>query len=184
MKKIVLVTMFASAFAAAPVFAQGYVGLGFGSSRISGFDAPGVNGGNTNKGLVKVYGGYQITPNWGAELQYSDLGRRDIAGPAATTGSFSSSQLSLAGTGTLPLTSGFSLLGKLGVSANRINTSGNVVVGTGNKTGVLLGIGAAYSFTPTLSARVEYEDFGSMAKLNNGSTVRANGYSVSLKYAF
>ena len=102
MKKILSVCAIAAAFVAAPAFAQGYVGLGFGSSKISGFDSVGVNGGNTNKGLVKVFGGFQITPNWGAELQYSDLGRRDITGPAGTTGSFTSSQLSLAGTGTLP----------------------------------------------------------------------------------
>jgi len=184
MKKILSVCAIAAAFVAAPAFAQGYVGLGFGSSKISGFDSVGVNGGNTNKGLVKVFGGFQITPNWGAELQYSDLGRRDITGPAGTTGSFTSSQLSLAGTGTLPLSSGFSLMGKLGVSGNRIGTSGTVVVGSGNNTGLLVGIGAAYDLTPALSVRVEYEDFGSMAKLNNGNTVRGNGYSISLKYGF
>lgn len=184
MKKILLAGAVAAMFAVAPVFAQGYVGVGVGSSKISGFDATGVNGGNTNKGLVKIYGGYQITPNWGAELQFSDLGRRDLTGPGVATGSFSASQFSLAGTGTLPLTSGFSLIGKLGVSGNRISTSGTSVTGTGNNTGVLIGVGAAYSFSPALSVRLEYEDFGSMAKINNGSTVRANGYSISLKYGF
>ena len=184
MKKILSACALAAAFVSAPALAQSYVGLGFGSSRISGFDSVGVNGGNTNKGLVKVYGGFQFTPNWGAELQYSDLGRRDITGPAGTTGSFTSSQFSLAGTGTLPLSSGFSLMGKLGVSGNRISTSGNAVVGSGNSSGVLVGIGAAYSITPALAVRVEYEDYGNMAKLNNGSTVRGNGYSISLKYGF
>ena len=184
MKKILLAGAVAAMFAAAPVFAQGYIGLGVGSSKISGFDTTGVNGGNTNKSLVKIYGGFQITPNWGAELQYSDLGKRDLTGPGLATGSFGASQLSLAGTGTLPLGSGFSLLGKLGVSGNRINTSGTSVTGTSSKTGVLVGIGAAYSITPALSVRVEYEDFGSMGMINNGSTVRANGYSISLKYGF
>ena len=184
MKKILSACAIAAAFVAAPAFAQGYVGLGFGSSKISGFDGIGLNGGNTNKGLVKIYGGYQFTPNWGAEVQYSDLGKRDITGLAGTTGSFSSSQFSIAGTGTLPLNSGFSLLGKLGVSGNRITTSGNVVAGTGNNSGLLLGIGAAYNITSALSVRVEYENFGNMAKINNGSTVRGDGYSISLKYGF
>ena len=184
MKKILSACAIAAALVTAPAFAQGYVGLGFGSSKISGFDAFGVNGGNTNKGLVKVFGGFQITPNLGAELQYSDLGRRDITGLAGTTGSFRSSQVSLAGTGTLPLSSGFSLMGKLGVSANRINTSGTVVTGSGNNTGLLVGIGAAYDLTPALSVRVEYEDFGNMTKLTSGNTVRGNGYSISLKYGF
>ncbi len=175
----------AAALTAAPAFAQGYVGFGVGSSKISGFDTGTISGGNTSKSLVKIYGGFQFTPNWGVEAQYSDLGKRDLTNAGAAAGSFSASQFSIAGTGTLPLTSGFSLLGKLGVSGNRIGTSSNVVVGNANSTGVLVGIGASYSFTPALSVRVEYEDFGNMAKIaNNGSTVRANGYSISLKYGF
>jgi OmpA-OmpF porin, OOP family len=184
MKKIVLAGVIAAAFAAAPAFAQGYVGLGFGNSSVSGFDIATVSGGNTSKGSVKIFGGYQFTPNWGAELQYSTLGTRDIRSTTGATGSFTSSQFSIAATGTLPLNSSFSLIGKLGASGNRINTSGAIVTGSGNSTGLLVGIGAAYNFTPALSARLEYEDFGTMAKINNGSTVRANGYSLSLKYAF
>lgn len=185
MKKILTAcAVAAAALITVPAFAQGYVGAGFGSSKISGFDAGAITGGNTNKGLVKIYGGFQFTPTWGLEAQYSDLGRRDISNAGSAAGSFSSSQLSLVGTGTLPLSSGFSLLGKLGVSSNRISTSSNAVTSTGNNTGVLVGIGAAYSITPALSARFEYEDFGRMATINNGSTVRANGYSASLKYGF
>lgn len=185
MKKILTACAFAAAaLTVAPVFAQGYAGIGFGSSKISGFDTGTLSGGNTSKGLIKIYGGYQFTPTWGAEVQYSDLGKRDLTNAGAAAGSTSASQFSIAGTGTLPLSSGFSLLGKLGVSGNRINTSSAVVTGNSNSSGLLVGIGAAYSITPALSARLEYEDYGTMGKLNNGSTVRANGYSLSLKYAF
>lgn len=187
MKKILTACAFAAAaLTAAPVFAQGYVGVGFGSSKISGFDVAGVSGGNTSKGLVKIYGGYQFTPNWGLEAQYSDLGKRDLTQNGALAASFSSSQFSIAGTGTLPLSSGFSLLGKLGASGNRVSGSANL--GSANSTGLLIGIGAAYNITPALSVRLEYEDFGTMAKLTNagvaGNTIRANGYSLSLKYGF
>ena len=75
-------------------------------------------------------------------------------------------------------------MGKLGVSANRINVPAGVV-NSSNNTSALIGIGAAYSITPALSVRVEYEDFGKVATVAaNGSTVRANGYSISLKYGF
>lgn len=184
MKKILTACAFAAAaLTAAPVFAQGYVGLGVGSSKISGFDTGTVSGGNTNKSLIKIYGGFQFTPTWGAELQYSDLGKRDVTNAGLAAGSFTTSQYSIAGTGTLPLSSGFSLLGKLGVSANRIN--GTTLTGSANNTSALIGFGAAYSFSPAMSVRVEYEDFGKVGTIaGNGSTVRANGYSISLKYGF
>lgn len=174
----------AAALLAAPAFAQGYIGGGFGSSKLTGVDGDGYTGGNTSKGLVKIYGGYQITPSWGVEAQYADLGRRTLALAGVNVGSFGISQMSIAGTGTLPLGSGFSLLGKLGVSSSRPTGSG---VSGNSKTSALIGFGAAYSITPALSARVEYEDFGKLGdQSNNGvnNSVRANGYSISLKYAF
>jgi OmpA-OmpF porin, OOP family len=182
MKKIFLAGAVVAMFVAAPVFAQGYVGLGVGSSSAAGFDFGNVAGGNTSKGMVKIFGGFQFTPNWGAEVQYSDLGNRNITQAGVNVGSYKANQFSIAGTGTLPLNSGFSLLGKLGVSANKANGS-NAVVGSGNATSLMIGVGAAYNITPALSVRVEYEDFGKIA--NRGSSnVRASGYSVSLKYGF
>ena len=185
MKKILTAcAIAAAAFTAVPAFAQGYLGLGVGSSKSSGVDNGTVTGGNTNKSLVKIFGGFQFTPNWGAELQYSDLGKRDISNAGVPVGSATASQYSISGTGTLPLSSGFSLLGKLGVSANRVNAPAGAL-SSSNSTSALIGIGASYSITPALSVRVEYEDFGKVATVAaTGSDVRANGYSVSLKYAF
>lgn len=183
MKKILSAVAIAAAFVAAPAFAQGYIGAGLGSSKISGFDFGTVSGGNANKGLAKIYGGFQFTPNWGLEAQYSTLGSRDITTAGIATGSFRASQFGIAGTGTLPLSSSFSLLGKLGVSANRVN--GTAGVGSSNASSLLIGVGVAYNITPALSARLEYEDFGKIGTVAaTGSTVRANGYSLSLKYAF
>ena len=181
MKKILSACAVAAAFVAAPAFAQGYIGGGFGSSKLAGIDGGGITGGNTNKSQVKVYGGFQFTPNWGVEAQFSDLGKRDILFNGVAAGSVKVSQFSIAGTGTLPLSSGFSLLGKLGVSANRVNGSGGIE--SRSATSALIGVGVSYNITPALSARLEYEDFGTVAKFNP-PTVRANAYSISLKYAF
>ncbi|MES2279920.1 MAG: outer membrane beta-barrel protein [Pseudomonadota bacterium] len=181
MKKILTACAIAAAtLVAAPAFAQGYIGAGLGSSKISGFDNGTIAGGNTSKGTAKIFGGFQFTPNWGMEVQYSDLGRRNLTNAGVAAGSMSTSQFGLSGTGTLPMSSGFSLLGKLGVSANR--TTG---AASANNTGLLIGVGVAYNFTPALSARLEYEDFGKVGTVAaNGSTVRANAYSLNLKYAF
>ena len=181
MKKILSACAVAAAFVAAPAFAQGYIGGGFGSSKLAGIDGGGTTGGNTNKSQVKVYGGFQFTPTWGVEAQFSDLGKRDILNFGAPAGSLKASQFSIAGTGTLPLSSGFSLLGKLGVSANKVTGSGGLP--NGSATSALIGVGVSYNITPALSARLEYEDFGTVAKFNP-PTVRANAYSISLKYAF
>ena len=181
MKKILSACAVAAAFLAAPAFAQGYIGGGFGSSKLSGLDGGVITGGNTSKSQVKLYGGVQITPNWGAEAQYSNLGSRNIFENGISIGSLRASQFSIAGTGTLPLTSGFSLFGKLGVSANRVNGSGEIP--SASKTSPLVGIGVSYNITPVLSTRLEYEDFGTVAKFD-ARTVRANAYSISLKYAF
>ncbi len=181
MKKILTACAIAAAtLAAAPAFAQGYIGAGLGSSKVSGFDGGTITGGNTNKGTAKVFGGFQFTPNWGLEVQYSDLGRRDIANAGAAIGSISTSQFGVSGTGTLPLSSNFSLLGKLGVSANR--TTG---IGSANASSLLVGLGVAYNFSPALSARLEYEDFGKMGTFTaTGNNPRINAYSIGLKYAF
>ena len=182
MRKIVLAFVVAASFATVPAFAQGYVGAGFGSSTTTGFDSGNITGGNANKGLVKIYGGYNYTPNWGVEAQYSDFGKREISAGNVNIGSYKASQFSLVGTGTLPLTSGFSILAKIGASANRASGSTGVV-GSDKATSLMFGIGAAYNIAPTLSLRAEYEDFGKIGKVGN-SDVRIKGYSISLKYGF
>jgi len=135
------------------------------------------------------FGGYQFTPNWGVEAQYADLGNRDLAirnavGVSIATVPLKFSQFSIAGTGTLPLGANFSLFGKLGASNNTGNASLAGVSISGSTTSLMLGIGAAYSITKELSVRVEYEDFGKLGGDGFGGAVRANAYSVGLKYAF
>lgn len=198
MKKLLTACAIATAFVALPASAQWYAGIGAGSSKTTGVDGPIIGtgipagtrltGGDSNEGMFKLYGGYQITPNWGIEAQYSDLGKRDVvartaAGVAIVGGSFKASQHSIAATGTLPLGGNFSLLGKLGVSSNRGKVSILGASTSGSKTAGMAGVGVAYNFTPALAVRLEYEDFGKMGD-GFGGSIRANATSVSLKYAF
>lgn len=195
MKKVFLAGAIAAAFVAMPASAQWYIGGGVGSSSVRGVDGTSapftLTGGDSSKASVKIYGGYQITPNWGVEAQYSDLGSRDLAVRNATgalvgTGSLKASQYSFAGTGTLPLSSNFSLFGKLGISSNQGKVDSAGVSSSGNKTSPMIGVGVAYNFTPQLSVRFEYEDFGKFTDRNNisGTAIRGDNYGLSLKYAF
>ena len=110
------------ALAATPVSAQFYAGAGVGRSNASGLNASGAATTTTNYSASidsssnswKLYGGYQFTPMWGVEVQYTDLGKRN--GNVAFTGAVNanvglstsnSSQWGVAATGTLPLNNDF-----------------------------------------------------------------------------
>lgn len=198
MKKILTVCAVAAAFAAGSASAQVYVGGGFGSSSVSGFDGSGlgiapniISGGNASKTSTKIYLGYQFSPNWAAEAQYGALGSRNLSvrTPAGVVlplnGSYSASQFSIAAVGTLPLSSSFSVLGKLGISNNALKLTLPGTTDRGTSNALMMGFGVAYNFTPAASVRVEYENFGKLTKENGfGGAVRGSNFSVSLKYAF
>jgi len=198
MKKVFLAGAIAAAFVAMPASAQWYIGGGVGSSKVTGADGTApttppltLAGADSNKASVKIYGGYQITPNWGVEAQYADLGNRDFAirngaGVPLATGSLKATQFSIAGTGTLPLANNFSLFGKLGISSNHGKISAAGISDRGSKTSPLIGVGALYNVTPKLAVRLEYEDFGKFSNDGgaSGGAIRANNFGLSLQYAF
>lgn len=187
--------------------AQFYIGGGVGKAQTTGVNGSGlvaaattatVSDGNNSKNSYKLYGGFQFSPNWGLEAQYSDLGNRTallvLSGGTVGTAQLSSraAQLSLAATGTLPLSNNFYLMGKLGASRNIIGsyngTAGpaNVSRGASTKTGLLAGLGVGYNITKNWGARIEYENFGKFASSNgtSGSPVKADNWSISVKYSF
>src|SRR5215218_8963855 len=91
---VIVLTALASAAVAAPVAAQKatdtagpwYVGIGLGQSFGSGGNTSGTipgtaipfttSGFDENKTSFQVNGGYQFTPEWGVEVQYTHLGER------------------------------------------------------------------------------------------------------------
>jgi len=202
MKKILLAGLSAFALTTsigvnAQTSNQYYAGFGVGSSKSYGIngDSGGVSvTGDSSKTSVKAFVGYQFTPNWGIEGQYSDLGNRTVTLTAgALNGSIGarSDQWSIAGTGTMPLSNGFALSGKLGVSRN--HTTGGTVclgaacttVGASNKTDLLAGVGLSYSFSKQWAVRGEYEHFGKFSNNGgNGGSIKADNWAVSLVHSF
>ena len=159
MKKVFIATAILAACASAPTAAQMYVGAGVGASRT-----------DTDETSYKLYGGYQFNPTWGAELAYNDLGRYRNANIESWT---------LAGVGTLPLGAQWSLLGKLGLAANRTRFAG-----TTNYKDLLVGVGVGYSFSKQFGLRLEYEDFGKLSNQGGGNNSRGSNLSLSARYAF
>jgi OOP family OmpA-OmpF porin len=196
----------AGAALASGAYAQGYVGVGVGQGNASlpsvnttfmGYTFTGASDKSSDT-AYKIYGGYQFTPNWGVEVGYNDLGNKySFTGALAGTpynGTYKMDNVYVAATGTLPLQGGFSLLGKLGVSANK--ASGGVCVGSiceslgsDNKTDVMVGIGAQYKFMNNWAARLEYENYGKVTGddvygTGSSGALKADAWNVSVNYAF
>lgn len=103
-----------------------------------------------------AFGGFQFTPHIAVEAGYRRLISQDetfegIHGRAHVD------QLAVSAIGTLPLGNGFSVFGRLGV--NRLSVNGNIGVEKfkDSDTRGLYGIGVAYSFSPSISARLELQ---------------------------
>ena len=184
-----------------------YVGIGLGQSFGTGGNTSGTipgtaipfttSGFDDNKTSFQVNGGYQFTPEWGIEVQYTWLGERDgtltAGGRTASFPDVKLYQWGVAGTYTMAFTDQWFGRGKLGVSSNHIDSStanipgvGSVNYGGGSKTDVLAGIGVGYRWNANFSTRLEYEYFGKFES-NNGnqtSNVKANNIGLRMQYNF
>ncbi|MFN0161913.1 MAG: outer membrane beta-barrel protein [Burkholderiales bacterium] len=166
MKKLLLAAALCPLLLAAPAGAQSanaaqwYIGAGIGAART-----------DSDATSYKLYLGNQITRNWGVELGYQDLGRYRSANIDTWT---------LAGTGTLPLSANWSILGKLGVAWSHARFAGS----SNRNAELLAGIGVSYAFDRNLGVRLEYEDFGKLSDAGGGNHSRGNALTLSLKYSF
>ncbi len=142
----------------------------------------------------KIYGGYQLSPNFALEGGYFDLGKFGFTAttnPAGTlNGDIRVRGLNLDLVGTLPLSERFSLLGRVGANyaQTRGTFSGTGAVGvtnpnpSKNDTNYKIGIGLQYAFTEALSMRGELERY----RINDavGNRGHIDMVSVGLVYKF
>lgn len=199
---IVCLAALAAAAFAVPASAQFFVGLGAGQSRVSNSSYGGTYNGNafTLSGLdsdemtLQFNGGYQFTPMWGLQVQYTDLGSRSgtisALGASAPTGDVKAYQWGVAGTGTFFMTPKVFLRGKLGVSSNHIDDINTVVGGRAfsisgsSNTDVLAGIGVGYEWSKNFSTRLEYEYFGKFDSNNGSASGTGTNLGLRMQYTF
>jgi len=114
----------------------------------------------------KIYGGYQFTPHWGAEVGYLDFGKQRwgvaVGGAVQATAEAEATAWQFVGTGTLPIVPGFGIIGKLGLYRSDIDVRGGGFSANGSSTDYTLGVGGQWNWGRNLSMRVEWERF------NNG----------------
>lgn len=141
-----LAILASSAFAAdAPSF---YAGADVGSTKIDN-----LSGRKTSFG---GFVGYTFNQNLAVEAGYRRLADFDVTFNNVKAG-VTLDQAAVSVVGTLPLSSGFNVFGRLGYNNIDVKANGYAGSGSDSTSGVLYGIGAGYAFTPTVSARIELQ---------------------------
>jgi OOP family OmpA-OmpF porin len=206
MKKITFAVMtIAGLIGASPVFAAdpgwyllGGVGQTTGgdggqSSVDNSLTSAGATGFSSNMDtptLYKLEAGYQFNRNWALEggylgssnTNYSALGG-NLNGAATSSASFGG--WNVTGVGILPLGSGFSLLGKLGVA--NMQESANVQGGgfststNGSKTDATYGIGIKYDFSNAVFVRADLDSYNIG---NSNASSRSTVGMIDIGYKF
>lgn len=158
-----------------------------------GFTVNSTTTDNTSNG-GKVFGGYQLTPNFAVEGGYFDLGRFGYGSTTTPAGTFSGNTrvngLNLDLVGTLPLSDRFSVLGRVGAAyaQNRgsFASTGFVPLNTSNPrrndTNLKIGLGIQYAITEALSVRGELERYRINDPIRNRGNV--DMASIGLVYRF
>ena len=187
MKNTILFAMLAAlagAAAAQPVNA--YIGgnVGRAEQKLS-FDGNSIKDHDTG---FKLYGGYNINPNFGLEAGYVDLGKMERSGNGASL-KFEPTSVYFAATGTLPLDPQFSLFAKAGIARTEVKANASVgnlsVDDKASRSNAYLSVGAAYIVNTNFSVVAEYEYFGKVAKFEDSSdNLKANMVSVGVRYSF
>ena len=141
-----------------------YVGGSYGMTNIDvDTGGPGFSVDGDDSGF-KIYGGFQFTKHWGAEVGYVDFGKAGLRGSILGipfTGDASVTAFTFAGTGTLPLSEKFSLLGKVGLWMWDTGCSGAICVSSASDsdTDMFYGIGARYNINKNWGVQFEWEQF-------------------------
>ena len=117
----------------------------------------------------KVFGGYQLNPNFAVEGGYFDLGRHSYSGSTsggAYSGNTRSHGLNLDLVGTLPVTDRLSVLGRVGAIYAKTRDSSSSAFAppstanrSSNDTSMKYGVGLQYAITDALSLRGELERY-------------------------
>ena len=164
-----------------------YVGVSFGAAygnrEID--DSNSSNDEGIGRG-TKIYGGYQLTENFGVQagyVQMNKLNRNTGSGATLVEQTATGQSTYVAGTARLPLGESFALTGKVGVSFGRVTDVRPSTVATnslrGSKTSLLVGTGAEYVLNRNVLFSVEMESYG---KISN--QVKGNTLTVGTRFTF
>jgi OOP family OmpA-OmpF porin len=171
------------------------------------FYAPGLAC-DAKDGSWRIFLGYQFNRHIGLELGYADLGsvtlRQETPNPfnnGTVNGTLDAEAWDLVAVASFPLIGNLSVLGKLGAyyARTRLHTDTSDFVsdpdlpsvpifrGEESDAGATLGLGARYSFTAHLAARLEWQHYDAIRIRNHRVTSFKSDYDVltlGLQYRF
>ena len=130
----------------------------------------GVSGCKDTAVLYRAAIGSQITPMWGIEVSYGDLGNASTGKLGSVSVDWQIHALQVSGTGTFPLSDAFSLIGKLGIARPDLKLTGGGNSINETNTNLAFGIGAQYDFTKSFAIRAQYENLGTVGNANTTGT--------------
>ena len=196
--------------AAAPSYAQWYVGGSIGKSDIKfnnaaqsdqfldlGFTNPTTVSSTKDTGY-RLFGGYQLHKYIAVEGAYVDLGRfgfrTDVTPRGSLTGSTRIDGFELSALGTLPIGDRFGLFARVGAVAAQTKTSytggGSIETLIGGdtqkkrSTELVYGAGAMFNINQNLSVRGEWSRYDKLGNVLTGGRTNANLYSLGIVYRF
>jgi OOP family OmpA-OmpF porin len=121
-----------------------YAGVDVGSTKIDDI--------SDRKTSFGGFVGYKFTENLAVEGGYRRLADFDEIG-----GDLTLDQAAVSVIGILPLSSGFNVFGRLGYNRIEAKASAGNFSATESTSGGLYGVGVGYTFTPTISVRLEVQ---------------------------
>lgn len=164
-----------------------YVGLQVGTARTN-VDCTGVTDCKKHDTGAKVYGGYKFTPEWAAELAYTDFGK--VSGSnAGLTGSWKVNSVGLGLAYHAAFSNEWSGVARFGVASNETKVTASVgslsASESQRKTKPYLGLGVGYALTnqATLTGNWDWTESEFSA---GGETdkVKHNLFSVGVAFSF
>ena len=170
-KPLLSALLAAAALGAGVAHAEGfYGGAGLGNQSYPSQ----VNGNSTSGSALsgKLYGGYQLNPNFAVEGGITELGA--LSSPGGQVDSYGTF---VDAVGMLPMNNQWSLLGRVGVAHMAINTP----TGDDGGNGFKVGLGAEYALSKTMALRGEWERY---QLTGFGSNPSADQFTLGLKVGF
>lgn len=168
-----------------------YLEGNIGTSHISEFSNPSGTSLSSSNAAANINVGYKFIPFFGLEIGYSNFGEANSTYNKTKVSKITTWIADIAGKAIFPFAdSGFEIFGKLGASrifsrtkiSNEpyVNANGLFIpTGTNNATGLFMGLGGEYAFTPNLQGNVQW-----FVANGNSSTGNYNFYGVGFSYIF
>jgi OmpA-OmpF porin, OOP family len=127
---------------------------------------------------AKIYGGYQLTENFGVQAGYvrmNKLNQNTGSGATLVEQTATGHSTYVAGTARLPLGESFALTGKAGVSFGKVTDVSPSTATThsllGSRTALLVGTGVEYVLNNDLLFSLELESYGKISRQVKGNTL-------------